>query len=122
MPLPEGVEPGPSQLAWLGDAVWELHQRRRLVLEPGSTAQLHRMTVALVRAEAQSAALAALEPELLPAELDLVRRGRNAAGRGPKRSDPGVYGRASGFETMVGWLYLNHPERLQQLFHHLDLG
>jgi len=120
LPLPEGVEPGPSQLAWLGDAVWELHQRRRLVLEPGSTAQLHRMTVALVRAEAQSAALAELEPELLPAELDLVRRGRNAAGRGPKRSDPGVYGRASGFETMVGWLYLNNPARLEQLLSHLE--
>ena len=78
------------------------------------------MTVALVRAEAQSAALAALEPELLPAELDLVRRGRNAAGRGPKRSDPGVYGRASGFETMVGWLYLNNPARLEQLLSHLE--
>ena len=59
-----------------------------------------------------------LEPE----ELDWVRRGRNACGRGPRRGDPSVYGRASGFETMVGWLYLNHPERLQQLFHHLDLG
>ena len=60
--------------------------------------------------------------ELEPEELDWVRRGRNACGRGPRRGDPSVYGRASGFETMVGWLYLNHPERLQQLFHHLDLG
>ena len=120
MPLPDGVQPGPSQLAWLGDAVWELHQRRRFIFESGSTAQLHRRTVALVRAEAQSAALAQLEPDLLPEELELVRKGRNAAGRGPKRSDPGVYGRASGFETMVGWLYLNNPQRLDQLLAHLE--
>tara|TARA_E500000178_G_scaffold45225_1_gene40379 strand:+ start:8884 stop:9270 length:387 start_codon:yes stop_codon:yes gene_type:complete len=120
LPLPDGVQPGPAQLAWLGDAVWELHQRRRFVFEPGSTAQLHRRTVALVRAEAQSTALAQLEPDLLPEELELVRKGRNAAGRGPKRSDPGVYGRASGFETMVGWLYLNNPARLEQLLSRLE--
>jgi ribonuclease-3 family protein len=107
LPLPDGVQPGPAQLAWLGDAVWELHQR-------------HRRTVSLVRAEAQSAALAQLEPDLLPEELELVRKGRNAAGRGPKRSDPGVYGRASGFETMVGWLFLNNPARLEQLLSRLE--
>ena len=84
--------------------------------------ELHRLAVAEVRAEAQSEALAKLEPLLEPAELEWVRRGRNACGRGPRRGDPSLYGRASGFETMVGWLYLNHPERLQQLFSHLDAG
>jgi ribonuclease-3 family protein len=44
-----------------------------------------------------------------------VRRGRNSAGRGPRRVDPAIYGRASGFETMVGWLYLCNPERLNEL-------
>ncbi|MEB3176677.1 MAG: ribonuclease III domain-containing protein [Synechococcus sp.] len=120
MPLPDRRQPGPAQLAWLGDAVWELHQRQRLVHRDGSTAALHRQTVALVRAEAQSNALAQLEPLLQPEELDLVRKGRNAAGRGPRRSDPGIYGRASGFETMVGWLYLNNPQRLDQLLSHLE--
>ena len=122
MLLPKGCQPGPAQLAWLGDAVWELHQRRGLVAQEGTVQELHKRAVALVRAEAQSDALAKLEPLLESEELDWVRRGRNACGRGPRRGDPSVYGRASGFETMVGWLYLNHPERLQQLFHHLDLG
>ena len=122
MLLPKGCEPGPAQLAWLGDAVWELHQRIGLVAHEGTVQDLHKRAVALVRAEAQSDALAKLEPLLDSEELDWVRRGRNACGRGPRRSDPSIYARASGFETMVGWLYLNHPERLQQLFRHLDAG
>jgi ribonuclease-3 family protein len=112
--------PGPAQLAWLGDAVWELHQRSRLVRHQASAHRLHRAGVDQVRAEAQSAALAFIEPHLNLEEMDWVRRGRNAAGKGPRRVDPGIYGRASGFETMVGWLYLCNPRRLAELFSHFQ--
>ena len=112
--------PGPAQLAWLGDAVWELHQRSRLVRYQASAHQLHRAGVDHVRAEAPSAAWAFLEPHLIAAELDWVRKGRNAAGRGPRRVEPAIYGRASGFETMVGWLYLCNPARLQELLSHFQ--
>ena len=111
---------GPLQLAWLGDAIWELHQRLRFCREPGRADVLHRSVVAEVCAEAQAEALRQLEPVLQEQERDLVRRGRNRAGRGPKRSDAAVYGLATGFETMVGWLYLNDPARLAELFDHLD--
>ena len=113
---------GPLQLAWIGDAVWELHQRLRHGARPGRSALLHRAVVADVRADAQSRLLSWLEDrELLSSEeLDLVRRGRNSAGRGPRRADAAVYGRATGFETMVGWLFLNNPARLAELFDHLE--
>ena len=111
---------GPLQLAWLGDAIWELHQRLRFCRSPGRADVLHRSVVAEVCAEAQAEALRQLEPVLQEQERDLVRRGRNRAGRGPKRSDAAVYGLATGFETMVGWLYLNDPARLAELFDHLD--
>ena len=113
---------GPLQLAWIGDAVWELHQRLRHGARPGRSHQLHRAVVADVRADAQSRLLSWLEDrELLSSEeLDLVRRGRNSAGRGPRRADAAVYGRATGFETMVGWLFLNNPARLAELFDHLE--
>ena len=55
-------------------------------------------------------------------ELDLVRRGRNSAGRGPRRADAAVYARATGFETMVGWLFLNNPVRLAELLDQLGDG
>ena len=111
---------GALQLAWLGDAVWELHQRLRHCQQPGRPDELHQSVVTQVRAQAQARALQQLEPLLDERERELVRRGRNRAGRGPRSGDPASYGRATGFETMVGWLFLRNPERLAQLLDHLD--
>ncbi len=118
--LGRGADLGPSQLAWLGDAVWELHQRLRHCGEPARTADLHRAVVAEVQAEAQAEALRRLEPLLDAAEQRLVLRGRNRAGRGPRRVAPGPYGQATGFETMLGWLFLQNPRRLAELLDHLE--
>ncbi|MFM7265582.1 MAG: ribonuclease III domain-containing protein [Cyanobium sp.] len=111
----------PLQLAWLGDAVWELHQRRRQCHRPGRPQDLHRAVVGRVRAAAQAEALARLVPLLRDQELDLVRRGRNRAGRGPRGGDPALYGQATGFETMLGWLFLRDPQRLAELLDALEL-
>jgi ribonuclease III family protein len=111
---------GVLQLAWLGDAVWELHQRLRHCRRPARSSSLHRAVVGAVRAEAQVLALHSLEPFLSDPERELVRRGRNRAGRGPRRGDPGMYGQATGFETMLGWLFLQNPSRLAELLDHLE--
>ena len=65
---------GPLQLAWIGDAVWALHQRLRLGARPGRSDALHKAVVAEVRADAQSNLLAWLEQQgLLHAEeLELL--------------------------------------------------
>ncbi|MEB3265992.1 MAG: ribonuclease III domain-containing protein [Cyanobacteriota bacterium] len=119
--MPHGpTELGPLQLAWLGDAVWELHQRQRRCRQPGQPGRLHDAVVADVRAAAQMRALQILEPFLGPQERDWVRRGRNRAGRGPRRGDPAAYAQATGFETMVGWLFLRNPRRLAELLDHLE--
>jgi ribonuclease-3 family protein len=81
---------------------------------------LHEAVVRDVRAEAQAAALDRLDAVLDPQEREWVRRGRNRAGRGPRRGDAGTYARATGFETMVGWLFLRNPGRLAQLLDHLE--
>ena len=119
-PVPDQL--GPLQLAWIGDAVWELHQRLRHGARPGRADVLHRAVVADVRADAQSRFLAWLEEQdlLEASELDLVRRGRNSSGRGPRPGEAATYGRATGFETMVGWLFLNNPVRLAEIFDHLE--
>lgn len=116
---PPRQELGPLQLAWLGDAVWELHQRLLRCRRPGRSNDLHRQVVGAVKAEAQARALAQLQPLLSEAELDLVRRGRNRAGRGPRKGEAGLYGLATGFETMVGWLFLQNPQRLAWLLDQL---
>ena len=118
-PNPPQTELGPLQLAWLGDAVWELHQRLHHCQSPGKARDMHKAVVAAVRADAQAQRLQALEPWLRPQELDLVRRGRNRAGQGPRRGDAQSYGQATGFETLLGWLFLHDPGRLVELLDHL---
>ncbi len=109
---------GPLQLAWIGDAVWEMHQRLRHSLKPQRTHDLHVSVVSEVKAVSQAQALKTLEPLLSDLEKDFVRRGRNRAGRGPRKIEAAIYAKATGFETMIGWLFLKNPLRLAQL---LDL-
>jgi ribonuclease-3 family protein len=110
---------GPLQLAWLGDAIWELHQRLHHCQLPAQSKDLHQAVVAAVRADAQARLLQQLEPELRPEELDLVRRARNRAGPGPRRGEASSYGQATGFEALLGWLFLHDPARLVELLDHL---
>ena len=53
--------------------------------------------------------------------MDLIRRARNKTKRYPKSSDPTIYSRATGFETLIGWLFLKDPQRLLTLFEHLEI-
>ncbi len=111
---------GPLQLAWLGDAVWEMHQRLRHCKYPGRSRDLHMAVVAEVKASAQADALRCLEPYLSQAEKDLARRGRNRARRASRNGDAATYAQATGFETIVGWLFLKNPARLAQLLDRLE--
>ena len=72
---PEDI--GVIQLAWLGDAVWELHQRLRHVHFPLKSKDLHLSVVNEVKANSQSKSLSQIEHLLNSNELDLIRRARN---------------------------------------------
>ena len=113
-------ELGVLQLAWLGDAVWELYQRRRFCKQPAKSKDLHLSVVSLVKAEAQARALENLDSSLTDIERNLVRRGRNRVGRGSRKVNIAIYGKATGFETLIGWLFLKDPNRLAQLLDRLD--
>lgn len=105
----------PIALAYLGDAVYELYVRTRLLLPPKRIRTYHQRVVAQVRAETQAAHLQSLQPHLTPSEQEILRQGRNAAPGGPKRLDPAIYQRATGFETLLGYLYLTDVQRLEDL-------
>jgi ribonuclease-3 family protein len=74
-----------------------------------------------VRAEKQASHLRSLIPELRNHELEIVRRGRNAATGRPKRLDPEIYQQATSLETLVGYLYLTDYPRLTELLQKLPL-
>lgn len=114
----------PLLLAYVGDAVFELHVRRRLVeAKTLPIHQLHKKTVRIVKAIGQDTALRTIEPHLTEEEADIVRRGRNTKGRIPKNADMAAYRRATGFEALLGWLYLHEEkDRLKELLHMIAIG
>ena len=121
--LPHGSpdEIGVIQLAWLGDSVWELHQRLRHVHYPLKSKELHLSVVNEVKAKAQSQSLGQIEHLLNEHEKDLIRRARNKIKRHPKSIEPAIYSRATGFETLIGWLFLKDPQRLSKIFEYLEI-
>ena len=75
-----------------------------------------------VKAKSQSKSLSQIEHLLNENEIDLIRRARNKIKRYPKSSEPSIYSRATGFETLIGWLFLKDPQRLSTIFEYLELN
>lgn len=112
----------PSALAYLGDAVYELFVRRSYLLPPKRLATYHQQVVDQVRAERQAQHLRSLLPHLTATELDVLKRGRNAAYNRPKRLDPEIYQQATSLETLIGYLYLTDSSRLTELLSYLEVS
>ncbi|MGF1517886.1 MAG: Mini-ribonuclease 3 [Nodosilinea sp.] len=112
----------PVALAYIGDAVYELFVRGMFLLPPKRIQVFHQQVVNQVRAEQQAHQVQRLLPLLSEAEQDLLRRGRNASSRGPRRVDSQVYQQSTGFEALIGYLYLSDPARLMELLGSLDLS
>lgn len=98
----------PITLAFLGDAVYSMKVRARLVLNgEGKPSNLQKTAGKIVSAQGQSAFLREIEGELTEEELDVFKRGRNAK-KGTKAKSASVadYNRSTGFEAVIGFLYL----------------
>ena len=127
-PAPDGPAaaehrlPSPLHLAYLGDAVWELHVRTQLVTgREQKLADIHRQAVEQVRAAAQAGRLRRIEAELTEAEREMVRRGRNASPQGPRAAEASDYRFSTGFECLLGYLYwTGQVERLAELLERMS--
>ena len=109
----------PLALAFLGDSVFEMMVRERLLgLANRPAGQLHALAVEQVRAEAQAKGVQALLPHLTQEEERIVKRGRNAhTGHLPKNANRAQYQAATGLEALFGYLYLDgQDDRLHELF------
>lgn len=108
----------PLALAYIGDGIYDLIIRSMIVGKGNTQAnQLHRQTSQLVKAHTQSEMIGILLPELTEEELAVYKRGRNA--KSPtmaKNATMADYRRATGFEALMGYLYLeNQMERMMEL-------
>lgn len=109
----------PLALAYIGDGVYELYVRTRVIEEhPNLPAhKLHLHTVKYVKAHAQSQSIEALLPILTEEETAVYKRGRNAkSATMAKNATMTDYRRATGFEALIGYVYLTeNTKRLNDL-------
>lgn len=110
----------PIALAYIGDAVFELHVRTMFLMPPKRMADYHDQVVTQVRAESQATHLAVITPFLTDSEKDILRRGRNACVTKPRRLSRHTYQQATGLEALIGYLHLTNPQRLQELLTKLN--
>lgn len=112
------MQMSPLVLAYIGDTVYDLYVRTMLVKSTTLSAHgLHMRAAKLVCAKAQAEAFRKVESMLSEDELAVFRRGRNAhMGTVPKNAQIIDYRHATGFEAVVGYLYLlGKDERLSEL-------
>lgn len=108
----------PLALAFLGDGVFDLMVREKLLRQANrQAAKLHKEKIQLVCASAQAKAADLLLPQLTEEELAVYKRGRNAHNTVPRRTAAQDYHKATGLEALFGYLWLKgETQRLTELF------
>lgn len=108
----------PLVLAYIGDAVYEVYVRTKIVLSNKMKVnQLHRESIKYVKAAAQADIYRKIEENLTEEEKLVFKKGRNAKSNTvPKNAKISDYKYATGFEALIGYLYLSKQyKRLNEL-------
>ena len=109
----------PLVLAYLGDTVYESYIREHLIRQNinRKVNNLHNLAIQYSKAKAQATIIHELEDELTEEEMKIFKRGRNQKSHtAPKNADIIDYKYATGFEALIGYLYLSEDkERLEYI-------
>ena len=109
----------PLVLAYLGDTVYESYIREHLIRQNinRKVNNLHKLAIQYSKAKAQATIIHELEDELTEEEMKIFKRGRNQKSHtAPKNADIIDYKYATGFEALIGYLYLGgEKERLEYI-------
>ena len=109
----------PLTWAYVGDCVYELYIRTKLVNETNlKPHKLHIETIKYVKAQSQAKLLEKIQDFLTDEEKDVVRRGRNAQNHHlPKNCNVQDYSYATAFEALIGYLFLTkQTTRLEEIW------
>jgi ribonuclease-3 family protein len=115
----------PLVLAFIGDSVYEVFIRLDFINENRdmSVHKLHVKVVSFVKAHAQSEIMKKIEENLNDEEMAIFKRGRNAKSGVPKNADVQEYRMATGFEAVIGYLYITEQTtRLNQILNGIISG
>lgn len=113
----------PVTLAFVGDAVYSLYVREKLVLSTDfGTGELQKLTSSTVSAHGQSELLEKIRPLFTDEENDIFKRGRNAKKSTRSKSASVLeYNRSTGFEAVLGYLYLTGQyQRIAELLENYE--
>lgn len=112
----------PLTLAYIGDSIYDLVIRTLLVKHGNAQPnKLHKRASAMVKASAQAEMIESLLPELTEEETAVYKRGRNAKSYTmAKNATMSDYRKATGFEALMGYLYLK--EDLGRMIELIRLG
>lgn len=114
--FPDIRQLNPIVLAYIGDVVFSMYVRLRLLPISGQVRIIHDLGSKMVSAVCQCQAMQVIEPSLTDEEQAVFRRGRNAKSTVPKSASVHEYRMATAFEALVGWLFLQEQEaRLEEI-------
>lgn len=115
-PVPPTRQLHPIVLAYVGDVVFSMYTRLRLMPTSNKVQVLHDIDAKMVSAVMQCKAMQAIEEELTVEEVQAFHRGRNAKSAVPKSASVAQYRIATGFEALLGYLFLEkQEERLEYI-------
>lgn len=103
-------------LAYIGDAVWEVFVREYTIYKTSNAQTLHKITTARVNAHFQKAMYDFILPDLLEEEKELARRGRNLPIPIARRSIQQDYRLSTAFEVLIGYWHVYDKNRLKVFF------
>ena len=102
--------------AYIGDCVWELYIRELVIQKTQLQNVMHKLSTKYVCASFQANAIEGIIENLKEDELDIQKRGRNLKMTINKKSNPKIHTLATSFEVLIGYLYLNDKQRLNEIY------
>lgn len=106
--------------AHLGDAVYEVFIREKVISITSNSKKMHELTTKFVKAEFQLETLEKLMPILTEEEQDIVRRARNMPSTTFRRANQSIHRQATAFEALLGYNYIHDKTRYQNLLDEIN--
>ena len=105
-----------SAYAHLGDAVYEVFVREKIIKLTSKPQKMHKLTTDFVCATTQARFLQEMSDFFTEDEKEILRRARNLPLTQNKKNNQAIHRQATAFEVIIGFFYLHNNERLRQFF------
>ena len=106
--------------AHIGDAVWEVFVREKVIYKTQNSKTMHKLTTEKVNGEYQGELLKKLEDILTDEEKELVRRAKNIPTSSARKISHSIHSAATAFEVLIGYNYVNNKNRLKEIYNIIE--